>query len=450
MQIRTLALSALALLSACSGTVLAQAGSQRFTLTDNDRSTTPAIVSSAIIQEQQAEPQPEPQAQPAQDATQQATTQPAADGSNCCPQTDCCETNGLRGCRSSGCCDHSLFGGYGRGQGNPWNFGGWTQAGYTNNNIPLSQAYNDLLSFNDVPDHFHLNQQWFFAERDVDRPCGWGLGGRVDVAYGTDAQKIQAFGNPNAGVRGFGTYDASLDHGEYGWAVPQLYAEIANVNWSFKIGKWFSPAGYERIPSPENFFYTHSYTHFNSQAFSHSGILGEFNGFQDLTWYTGWAAGWDTGFDQLNQGNCYVGGFKAVLTPQTTFSLINTYGNFGWRDGGDDNSRQHSFVLVHDVSCRLQVVLQSDIIDTSNPGVSEFDAVGLTNYIYYRMTENIRVGSRYEWWKADGVSFNEATLGLNVCLLENLIFRPEVRRDWAPGIGLDEITQVSADFIWSY
>ena len=46
------------------------------------------------------------------------------------------------------------------------------------------------------------------------------------MIYGTDAQKTQAFGNPGAGVRNFGTYDASLDHGEYGWAMPQAYGEV--------------------------------------------------------------------------------------------------------------------------------------------------------------------------------------------------------------------------------
>ena len=38
------------------------------------------------------------------------------------------------------------------------------------------------------------------------------------------------------------------------------------------------------------------------------------------------------------------------------------------------------------------------------------------------------------------MSFYEATSGLNIKLLDNLVVRPEYRQDWAPGIGLDEDT----------
>ena len=60
----------------------------------------------------------------------------------------------------------------------PYNIGGWTEMGYTTNNVPLSQAYNDLLSFSDVPDNVNLYQQWLYVERTTDGSCGWDLGGR--------------------------------------------------------------------------------------------------------------------------------------------------------------------------------------------------------------------------------------------------------------------------------
>ena len=34
------------------------------------------------------------------------------------------------------------------------------------------------------------------------------------------------------------------------------------------------------------------------------------------------------------------------LSENVTFTYLSTYGNFGWRDGGDDNSYEHSMVLV--------------------------------------------------------------------------------------------------------
>jgi hypothetical protein len=372
--------------------------------------------------------------------------------SDCCEpacgcEDQCCDVGCGSGC-AGGLCSGGLLGATGLealslaaligAEDTGLEVGGWTEGVYMDNNVPLSQAYNDLLSFDDVPDHFHLGQQWFYLGHTADGSNGLGLGGRVDVVYGTDAQKTQAFGNPNAGVRGFGSWDASLDHGEYGWAIPQAYGEIASGDLSVKVGHFFTPIGYEVIPVTGNFFRSHSYTMFNSEPFTHTGALATYSGLENLTLYGGWALGWDTGFDQLNSGNIAIGGFAAELTDNVTFTYMNTYGNFGWRDGGDDNSYSHSMVLTVSVTERLQYIAQSDVIDTSNPGVSEFDTVGLNQYLIYKLNDFVSTGGRMEWWKADGVSFYEATGGFNFHVLSNMIIRPEVRQDWAPGIGLDE------------
>jgi hypothetical protein len=331
----------------------------------------------------------------------------------------------------------------------PYNIGGWTNPGYTTNNVPLSQSYDDLLSFSDVPDNVNLYQQWVFIEKTVDGSCGWDLGGRVDAIYGTDAQKTQAFGNPNAGIRNRGFYDASWDHGIYGFAMPQLYGEVAYQDLSVKVGHFFTPMGYEVIPATGNFFFTHSYTMFNSEPFTHTGALATYTGYEGLTLYGGWTLGWDTGFDQLNSGNNFLGGFASELNDSVTFTYICTYGNFGWRDGGSSDSYNHSIVLVADLSEDLQYVLQSDNLRTDNPGVSAFDTIGAVNYLFYNTGEKSKLGGRIEWWKADGVSFQEFTVGWNYNVLANLVVRPEWRQDWAPGIGLDEDT-FAVDAVWSY
>ncbi len=80
-------------------------------------------------------------------------------------------------------------------------------------------------------------------------------------------------------------------------------------------------------------------------------------------------------------------------------------------------------VLVAKLTDNLQYIAQSDMIDTSNPGVSEFDTVGLNQYLLYSLTDVVGVGGRMEWWKADGVSFYEATGGFNFKLLSNVTWR---------------------------
>jgi hypothetical protein len=374
--------------------------------------------------------------------------EPECGAADSCCEDPCCGADCGDGCDCGSGCGCGVLGAVegftlasliGLADDSQYQIGGWTEGVYMDNNVPLSQAYNDLLSFDDVPDHFHLGQQWFYIGRTLSGD-GFDVGGRIDTVYGTDAQKTQAFGNPGAGVRGFGTFDASLDHGEYGWAIPQAYGEIGYGDLSVKIGHFFTLQGYEVIPVTGNFFRSHSYTMFNSEPFTHTGALANYVVSDNLSVMAGWVLGWDTGFDQLNSGNALHSGFAYNVSDDITFTYMSTYGNFGWRDGGDDNSYAHSCVLVASLTDNLQYIAQSDLLDTSNPGVSEFDTVGLNQYLLYSLNDVIGIGGRMEWWKADGVSFYEATSGLNIKLLSNLNIRPEYRQDWAPGIGLDEDT----------
>ena len=45
-----------------------------------------------------------------------------------------------------------------------------------------------------------------------------------------------------------------------------------------------------------------------------------------------------------------------------------------------------------------------------------------------------------EWWKDGGHSYYEATGGVNIHALKNLVFRPEIREDWSPANDLDQTT----------
>ena len=373
----------------------------------------------------------------------------------CCDPVECgdpCDCGSGVGCRGGllGAIEgFTLAGLVGCDEDSAWEIGGWTNFAYYDNNIPLSQATDDLLSFDDLPDQLNLAQQWLYWGRTTDGSNGLDIGGRVDVLYGTDAQKSQAFGNPKAGIRDTGFYDASLDHGVYGWAIPQAYLELAAGDFSTKVGHFMTPIGWEVIPAGGNFFHSHSYTMFNSEPFTHTGFLTTYSGYENLTLYGGWTAGWDTGFTNLNGGSNFLGGFGYTITEGLTFTYLNTYGNFGWRDGGSDNSYSHSMVLVGDLTDKLQYIAQSDMLRTDNFPTSNFDTVGLNQYLIYNYSDLIGLGGRLEWWKADGVSFYEATSGVNIKLLDNLVFRPEYRQDWAPGIGLDEDT-MAIDAILTY
>lgn len=375
--------------------------------------------------------------------------------SHACAEPACgCEEPSC-GCEDNSCCsscssDFSLFGDCCLGE--PWSLadavygpcrpfeiGGWTQIGYHSQATRMSNEFNDLRAFNDVPHQVNLHQQWLYAERIAKAPaCGWDWGFRADLVYGTDAQKTQAFGNPRAGTPGAGTWDASLDHGEYGWAIPQLYGEIAAGDWSVKFGHFYTLVGYEVVPAPDNFFYSHSYTMFNSEPFTHTGVVASYNGFDNLTLYGGWTLGWDTGFDQTNSGNTFLGGFSTELVDDVQFTYILTAGNFGARSGGEDGY-SHSIVIDAALTNRLNYVFQSDVVSYDDVD-NEFGAqVGINQYLFYKVNDCLSLGTRVEWWKSDGfagddnsASYYGVTYGANYRFNSNLVVRPEVRHNWTP------------------
>ena len=324
-----------------------------------------------------------------------------------------------------------------------YNIGGWFQGGYH------SQG-NDL--FNSNPDRFNLHQAWFFAEKVATPGANGqlGFGWRFDGMYGTDAGDTQAFGNttdPGGRIRGF---DNGFNRGgDYGWAIPQLYGEVAGENWSAKVGHFYTLVGYEVVTAPDNFFYSHAITMYNSEPFTHTGAVGTFNVSDDLTLYGGWTLGWDTGFDQFQDGSSFIGGFSAPVGDNSSLTYITTIGDLGAR--GSD-AYTHSIVVDTAVTDKFNWVVQSDLVRVGSTGE---DNVGLNQYFLYSVNDCLGVGLRAEWWKGDALtgyaphggvfpagggshSYYDVTFGINYKPHANIIIRPEYRYDWSPALGYEE------------
>jgi hypothetical protein len=332
--------------------------------------------------------------------------------------------------------------------------GGWTQMGAHDQiepispqpNGPAARVPNDGLSFNDRPHEWNLHQQWFYVGKTADGSNGLDFGFRGDFIYGIDAKKTQAFGNPDDAWDNGWDFGDPATPGNYGWAAPQAYIEVAVGDLSIKAGHFFTLVGYEVVPATGNFFYSHALTMFNSEPFTHTGVLATYTGFEGVTLYNGWTAGWDTGFDNANGGSNYLGGFSVDLLDAVNLTYINTYGNFGLRDGGGDDSYSHSVVLNTSLTDKLTYVFQTDFLRTDN---FDEDDLGINQYLIYQYNDIIGLGTRAEWWKNDGTSNYAVTSGVNVKLLGNLIMRPEVRKDWVPATGFDE-DMVGCDMILTY
>jgi hypothetical protein len=193
-----------------------------------------------------------------------------------------------------------------------------------------------------------------------------------------------------------------------------------------------------------------------SEPFTHTGALASWTPSEFLTWYSGWTLGWDTGFDELNGSNSYLGGFRFELLDFLSASYTTSFGDFGRRGSG----YAHSVVLSTQLPNQWAYVLQSDVLR-----VGDEDNVGVNQYLFYDLSPRIGLGARLEWWKGDRVtgyapygstlpgsgsfSYYGATFGANFRIGSNLVVRPESRLDWSPGLDYSRGTG-AIDMVLSY
>ena len=57
--------------------------------------------------------------------------------------------------------------------------------------------------------------------------------------------------------------------------MPQAYAEVGYNDLTVKVGHFYTIIGYEVVPAPDNFFYSHAYTMQYGEPFTHTGMLGD-------------------------------------------------------------------------------------------------------------------------------------------------------------------------------
>ena len=59
-------------------------------------------------------------------------------------------------------------------------------------------------------------------------------------------------------------------------AMPCLNSilKLDTGTWSVKVGHFYTIIGWEVVTAPDNFFYSHAYTMYNSEPFTHTGVLG--------------------------------------------------------------------------------------------------------------------------------------------------------------------------------
>jgi len=371
--------------------------------------------------------------------------------------------------------------------------GGWTNAGITYNAASPANNFNGPVTFGDRSGELQLDQVNLFIQRAVAAEgSSWDFGGRFDIMYGSDSIFTQAYGVPafdvNSGLaKNRGHWDLNmLNNGNnrfYDLAIPQAYFESyipVGTGLNVKVGHFYTPIGYETVPAPDNFFYTHAYTMQYGEPFTHTGVMGNYA--INSNWavmggaVTGSATGgWDGGWDQqLGNWGGLMGGTWTSTDKATSLNISGTYG--GTSEQSSKAWALYSVVLKHNITAKTHLMLQHDhgFADgvLTSAGTKNAEWYGINMHLTYDLRDNLTAGIRTEWFRdqngfrvgapgrvsaatyngpngvassyaanflanSAGSSYYAVTAGLNWKPLKWLNIRPNVRYDWNDGHNVD-------------
>ena len=226
--------------------------------------------------------------------------------------------------------------------------------------------------------------------------------------------------------------------------MPQLYLTGHLGDWDITLGKFYTLVGYEVVQANGNFFYSHAKTMNNSEPFTHTGILASKTTETGLDLTVGWSAGWDTGFDS-NGSNGIIALGKS-LGDNIGLNYVTTFGDIS----ETENGYTHSIVMDITLGERMSYVFQTDYVDTT----TRYE-IGVNQYVFYTVSDDVAVGARLEWWRNGSTPGQDSeysvTTGVNWRPQSSfdLVIRPEIRIDW-DDTSVDTETIFGVDAILSY
>jgi hypothetical protein len=324
---------------------------------------------------------------------------------------------------------------------------GWLEQGATFNSLNPSDRSNGPLATNDRSDDYQMNQLWLAFVRPVKTDGdGFDIGGRVDVVYGTDWRYGDSLGLESV---------INQRNDTYGLILPQFYLEIGWNDLTVKIGHYAACLGYELVPAPANFFYSHSYALGYSEPILETGVQADYKLSDNWSINAGLDTGWGM-FEDNNDKPGFLGGLKWHSDNEST-SLSYEIAAGPKDSAGQDQLYTYALVLKQKLSEKLLYVAQQNMggaagADPRTGGYARW--YGLDQYLIYDLTPKLSVGTRVEFFRDEegaavaGIgnlnngwmalpgfagTFSEWTTGLNWRATPNLVVRPEARWDWYGG-----------------
>jgi hypothetical protein len=336
-----------------------------------------------------------------------------------------------------------------------WRFRGWLDGGYVWNTSNPDSKFNGPYNSIDRSAEPMFNQLYAIVERPLPTDGSLGAGFRADLLYGYDHFLGQSRGfevDRDFGPRWNGQY--------YGLAIPQAYGEFGCDVLSVKLGHFYTTVGYEVLPALGNFFYSRAYSYQFGQPITHWG--GVISSQLTRNWHAhaGMVNGWDSLVGRANNIN-FLGGLR--FTPDSdrwwaSFALVsgqeqNNVAGLPGVIGTDGNRTRYSFLLgvTPGGPCGRWEYVFHHFYGWQENGTPQRDFArwyGIDQYLYYRASRTVRLGTRFEWFRdEDGTrvglnrpanltnpplpgNYFSLTVGLNYAPTASVLVRPEIRWDF--------------------
>ncbi|MGA2031432.1 MAG: outer membrane beta-barrel protein [Thermoguttaceae bacterium] len=332
---------------------------------------------------------------------------------------------------------------------------GWLEQGATFNSLSPRDRWNGPVFTNDRSNEYEMNQLWLGWERPVKTDgCGFDIGGRIDLVYGTDWRYGDCYGLESR-------FDAPHDF--YGMIIPQFYLETAYNDLTVKTGHYAPSIGYEVVAAPGNFFYSHSYALGYSEPVLVTGVQADYKLNDNWNVIGGFHEGFNQ-FEDLNDKLHFLGGLKWHSDCSKTSLSFMT--DVGPQDPAGENDQYVCVTVLKQqigpkwLYAAEQYLGGTEHGDPSTGGYARW--YGLDQYLIYTVNKCWSFGTRLEFFRDEegsrvaGVSnlsaeftgtpgfgwtgapgfagtFTEATIGLNWHPNANFILRPELRWDCYDG-----------------
>jgi hypothetical protein len=380
-------------------------------------------------------------------------------------QGTCCDTSCCAGTSCEGRCEceaFKLFDG-------PWlkcegiDIRGWVDAGYTWNPDYPGRKFNGPVGYNDRANEAELNQLYFIMEKVTKTDgCGWDIGGRCDLLYGTDRRFPQVAQGTE--------WDSEWNNNRfYGLVMPQMYCDVARNDTVFRFGHFLAPCGYESVMAPENFFYSHSYGFLYGQPTTLTGGMAIQKINDQLSVNCGMDNGWND-WNNPTDNPGVLGGFNWTSCDQRrTLAFESFIGQQEVSPGINGNRTHACLVFTQKIGCNWRYALETnygyqDHAVVVRRGRAHGDWFGVANYLFYDINDCWSFGMRYEWFNdGDGVvvsavgppstspalsDYSALSFGLNYKPNKNVVVRTEMRYDHSTAPVFENFT-TQDQFLWA-